>query len=1122
MKIRLRYILLLLLIPAFTFSLGQDNPLASGTWIKYSIFQEGMYRITAEELENAGLTGVASNEIRILGLPGGSLPQANNAPFPAMITDLPLTVYEDGDGILNGSDFIVFYAEGPDLLRLSEAGLDYDYNNYARANYIFAGTGGTPGPRIAAREPVMTGGIEINRFYTLRAHEITENNLLSSGRNWYGERFDAITTRNISLQFPGAVSGGEVRVTSKVMAQSFGTCQFDISVNGMAYGQQVLDPVPDFLNPPSNNPFRYSVKGRERLDTFSGNSGDDLLEITYTFQRAGSVRSVGYLDYVLLEVECDQITQTSGTFIRNRDFMIDTDFTVAIAADFQPQVWDITDALQPVTIEDMEFDGTYVRFNDHGNPGKRYVAFSPDMLSEPQRVGKISGSEIDLSNAELLIVTHPEFRAAADRLAIFRSQNDGLVTQVLETDDIYDLFASGRADPSAIRNLARHYYNEGDLKYLLLFGKGSFDYLGVLPFQSNYVPVYQSRNSLDPLDTYASDDYFGFLEEDEGEWPEQLGGNHTLEIGIGRIPVVSLEEAQTVVDKLIEYETDRRALGSWRTRLLFVADDEDFNLHHRQADELALLVDDKDSTFQNKRLFLGSYKQVTSGGGETSPDASAALEREIRAGALIVNYTGHGNESSWTQEQILTSSMIRNWRNKERLPLFITATCEFGRYDDPRIVSGGEIILKESSGGGIGILSTCRPVFSSSNFNLNEAFYNALFTEGGFGRLGDVMRVTKNESVDLATDSKKVGNRNFTLLGDPSMKLANPQNEIILTEVRENGLPTDTLRSGSLVTIKGEIENNPSFNGTVNVRVRDKPVDVATISTPVFDYKERLNTLFNGSASVTNGSFEIEFIVPRNISNKDGTGQVYMYAYSDNDLTDAAGGEANLFIGGSIENTADTDGPEIEVFFGDSTNLSRTDVNHNTLVYVRLRDLSGINTTGFGIGNDIKATIDGSNTIILNEFYQSSENTFKSGWVIFPINDLSEGVHTLTFNASDVFNNSGEITVQFEVANPGTLVLTEVRNYPNPVKTETTFRFGHNRAGEDLDIWITVMNRNGQIISENYHLEQNSSANVELPVWYTPANQKIVPSGLYLYGIRVRSRLDGATDHKYQKLLLIN
>ncbi|MCA6078994.1 type IX secretion system sortase PorU [Fulvivirga sedimenti] len=1122
MKTRSRYILFLLLILLASSLYAQENPLTSGIWAKFSIPTDGMYRITASELENAGLSGISENQIRVLSMPGGPLPQINSASGPALLQDLSVTVYDDGDGIMNGSDYIIFFAEGPDILRLSNTGANYSYNPYARLNYIFVGSDGNPNTRITGRVPVNTEGPVIDRYVSLKAHEITENNLLSSGRNWYGERFDAITTRNFSMEFPGAVPGGSARLTSKVMAQSFGTCQFDIQVNGTAAGQQVIDPVPDYLDPPSNNPFRYAVKGRERLAVFPVNSGNENVEVSYTFQKAAGVRSVGYLDYFLLEVECERISQMQGTIIQSADFLEEIDYTVSLSSAVPLEIWDISNGMLPVAIEDLEFDGSTIRFNDRGTPDKRYVAFNPDMLPVPAFYGPVSTSEIQFSNVDLLIITHPDFKSAADRLAGFRMQHDGLNVEVLETDDIYNVFASGREDPSAIRNLARRHYEDGDLKYLLLFGKGSFDYLGVLPFKSNFVPVYQSRNSLDPLDTYASDDYFGFLEEGEGEWREELGGNHTLEIGIGRIPVISPEEAQIVVDKLIAYNTERRGLGNWRTRLLFVADDADFNLHHRQADDLAKLVIEKDSSFQDKRLFLGSFKQVPSGGGETSPDASAALEREIRAGALIVNYTGHGNETSWTQEQILTSSMIRNWRNRDRLPLFVTATCEFGRYDDPRIISGGEIILKEQSGGGIGILSTCRPVFSSSNFNLNEAFYNALFAEEGFGRLGDVMRVTKNESVDLATDSKKVGNRNFTLLGDPSMKLAFPENEVHITSVLENGIPSDSIRSGSLVSLRGEIRNAPQFNGTIDIRLRDKAVETATIANPVYSYSERLNTLFSGSASVVNGQFEIEFIVPRNISNKEGTGQIYMYAYSSDELTDAAGGEADVFIGGSVSNNGDLQGPEIEIYFGDSTNLSRKDVNHNTLVYVRLRDNSGINTTGFGVGNDIQAILDGSGKIVLNEFYHASKNTYQSGWVIFPLDDLSEGLHSLTFKAWDVFNNPGEVTVQFEVANPGTLIIKELGNYPNPVQTETTFRFGHNRAGEDLDIWITLIDRNGQIISESYYLEQNSGANVQLPLWTVPANRKNLPSGLYLYGIRVRSRLDGATDLKYQKLLLIN
>ncbi len=1095
-----------------------NNPLASGEWLKFSISSSGMYRIDASD--HSQLEGEPVSQLRVLTLPAGPLPQLNGEGLPPVISDIPVSVVEDGDGIFNGSDYIVFFANGPDSFRYVGEEIQYRPNPYSRYNYIFVGINGQPGLRIEERLPVNTGGPVITTYQDLRNHETTSRNLLSSGRTWYGERFDGSTNLRLSFDFPNAIAGGNVQVVSKVMAQSFGTCRFSLFIDGNKSGEQIIDPVPDFNNPPSNNPFQFAVKGREKTDEFNALLSGEEVIVELEFDPAAVTLSDGYLDYLYLAAESHLRLSSNQQIFQGPQFM-EPSFSVHLEAPSEIPVWDISDGMTPVIIGDYTFDNGILSFNDEGNETKRYVAFDPDALPGPDFIEDIKAPDILSGNADMLIITPPEFLPAATRLASHRSSTDGLTVKVIRTDELYDLFGSGKADPTTIRNAARWHYMNGGLKYVLLMGKASFDYLDILPFKTNFVPTYESRSSLDPLATFASDDYFGFMEPGEGEWPEEAGGNHTLELGIGRIPVISLDEAQTAVDKIIRYDNPEESAGSWRTSLLFVADDEDANLHHRQADRLANLVDTTDLNFQNHRMFLGSFEQQTTGGGESSPQMNEALVREIWKGALIVNYTGHGNVTSWAQEQVFTPAVINSLRNRNKLPLFVTATCEFGRFDDPREISGAELLIKSPQGGGIGILSTCRPVFSSSNFNLNKAFYTAL-TDPDFqqsARLGDLMLITKNSSVDLAIDSRKVGNRNFTLFGDPSMRLGIPSNRIELTSIQADGMETDTLRSGSRITIRGQVIDNPGFSGTVDIRLRDKEAELQTIVNPRYTYSEKTNSLFSGKSKIVNGQFETSFIMPRNISNKPGIpAQFYLYAYSGDNRQEASGTRL-IQVAGASDNTTDDTGPEIEIFFGDSTNLSRSDVNDNTLVYVRLKDESGINTSGFGVNNNLMAILDGgADQIVLNEYYQAATDNYQDGWVIFPLNDLSPGSHTLTFRAWDVFNNAGSRTVTFDVADPGTLVVKSLRNYPNPFYGTTSISFEHNRSGEDLDIRITIINRSGQMVREISYLETDSRGRIVLP----SVDLENLAPGLYVYGVHVRSRQDGATDAMYQKMMLIN
>jgi len=320
---------------------------------------------------------------------------------------------------------------------------------------------------------------------------------------------------------------------------------------------------------------------------------------------------------------------------------------------------------------------------------------------------------------------------------------------------------------------------------------------------TNLVPIYESYVSLDPLATYSSDDYYGFLEDHEGSWDENPAVNYSMDVSVGRIPAKNADDAQAVVDKLIDYGTNPSRFGPWRKNFLFVADDGDSNLHEAQSDQLATNVEQNHPEFDAKRLFLDEYKQISKPIGQFSPEATKALDLAIRQGKVLVNYTGHGSERVWAQEQLLTPDLVTGLKNEPKYPLFVTATCEFGRNDDPFIISSAELLLLQKKGGAIGLVTTARPVYSTTNFQLNQAFYEALFTKSNnqFRRLGDIMRDTKNNSIS------GILNRNFSLLGDPSMKLAFANDQLIATEIKTTA-GSDTLNALSTVSVTGQIQNS--------------------------------------------------------------------------------------------------------------------------------------------------------------------------------------------------------------------------------------------------------------------------------------------------------------------------
>ena len=147
----------------------------------------------------------------------------------------------------------------------------------------------------------------------------------------------------------------------------------------------------------------------------------------------------------------------------------------------------------------------------------------------------------------------------------------------------------------------------------------------------------------------------------------------------------------------------------------------------------------------------------------------------------------YGGERGWAHERVLNATTIREWTNAPRLPLFMTATCELARYDDPEVETAGDDMLLNSEGGAVAMLTTTRVVFSGSNQQLNRAFYACAFDDSPERplRLGDIARRTKNDP-QVSNSSNK---RNFSLLGDAAMRLAYPELRVVFTEV------PDTLRA---------------------------------------------------------------------------------------------------------------------------------------------------------------------------------------------------------------------------------------------------------------------------------------------------------------------------------------
>ncbi len=1114
----LLFIGLLLSIPQFSHA-QVPSVLAEGTWYKLAVTQSGVYRVDAGFLRKMGIdpSKINPKNLQIYGNGGGILPQSNAALRPSDLVQNAVWVVGEEDGKFDDKDAMYFYAEGARVVRYDslQKSVFHEINYYSDSSYYYLNIGSSPGKRIANVASQHDAGAVVDQFDDYWFHEEESVNLLQSGREWWGEYLGLSGQLALKADLPGVVPGSAAMLRGAGIATAQVTTRFRWQVNGQDIGEQTQGAV---------STYRYDLKAQRSEKNYAftiGETPPSTFNISLNFDKNGQNSAQAYLDYVALQTRRQLRAYPAQQIYR---FLPSDKASITYLLKDIPQDWqwwDVSEPQQPrrATLERTP-DGTAKFGANNGRNLRAYAGFSVQQGLEPASWQKIANQNLHaLPVPELLIVTPKAWQNVAARLAQFREKHDGLAVAVVTTDQVFNEFASGKPDPTAIRDFVRYLYrqNPEKLKYLLLFGDATYDYRNRSGTQSatqqqRWVPVYESRESLHPVYTYSSDDYFGFLQQNEGEWLETAAGDHPLDIGIGRLPVKTPEEARVVVDKLIHYGSSPQTLGKWRNRISFVADDGDGNIHQQHADLLAKQIGDK---FLTQRLFVDAFPHVGSPEGVKTPDLNAAIRQRIDDGTLILNYTGHGGTTGWAEEQILTLADMQNARGYDNLPLLLTATCEFGRYDDPALVSGAELMVLSPRGAAIGALTTTRPVFSSTNFSLNKAFYEALNAADTGTRVGDLMKFTKNNSLSGSL------NRNFALLGDPSMQLARPAYEVAWTG------PPDTLSALRQVTLRGSILQNKkiaeTFDGTAYVTIYDKPVRFRTNGEGgvVAAYDELRNKIYEGQATVRRGQFSVSFVVPRNIDYRFGPGRASVYARRSDSLADAAG-QLAVTVGGAATESTDRTPPELTAYLNDSTFRDGQTVPGNSILWIKTFDASGISVSSAGLGQNLIATLNDTLTFVLNDYFQAQSGDFRRGTIRFPLDELPPGSYTLRAKIWDNYTNSAEATLRFSVGTKAGIALGAADFFPNPFEDRLSFKIKHDRPGEDVEITVRLFTLSAQVVHTFHQIYYNSEPNITETLQFGPNSALAFPGRtLYLYELQIRSTKDQTTDRRTGKLLHI-
>ncbi|MEO9966039.1 MAG: type IX secretion system sortase PorU [Reichenbachiella sp.] len=1103
-------------------SQASNSILSSGKWYKLAVLESGVYKIDHAMLSEMGINidNIDPRKIAVYGNSfNGMLPQSNLEDRPDDLSENAILISGQSDGSFDRNDYLLFYGKSSDHLSFDMADNQFHFerNVYSDTAYYFLTIKKMSGKRIATTK-IPTGNLPLTRTYSsFESHELEENSIIGSGRFWYGERFSSTNRNNqVSFSGQGIKDDTEIVIYTSVLSGSTASSSFDLDIDGFELGTIQMVPISDGT---------YVTKANTQIDTIRINSTDlnnsAELEINYRFNNSGT--GSGYLDYVHVQSEKNLNLGNGSLFWSRRS----GEQAYSVSGENETTlVWDIS---KPLDIVELQADlvGNNLAFAAPED-AERFLVFNQGQEQVPYYVGQVDGQNLHgLSPADGIIITYSDFLTSAESLAAFRSKHDGLQVEVVTVDQIYNEFSSGAQDVTAIRDFIKFQYDKyGQLKYVLLFGDCSFDFKDRSIASTNFVPVYESRNSLHKLWSYSSDDYFGFLESEEGDWFESQGGDHTMEIGVGRIPIQTNQEGEDVVNKIIRYQTNKLAFGKWRNKITFVADDGDNNIHQQDANKMATYVDTTRSELNVNKLFLDAFEQNQN----ESTKASEAFIDAFSQGNLIVNFTGHGNEGQLTHEDIFNEFMIPKLNNNIIMPLFITATCQFGNYDDPNRISGGEQVVLLPYGGAVALITATRPVFSNTNYKLNEAFYFSAMqkSEGLYKRLGDMMRETKNNSL------VGIGNRNYALLGDPMMRISFPEQTVKLTAINGKSLDQlDTLKAFGTYAISGEIQSNEevlsNFDGSVAMTVFDKPSAFRTLGDESSSevYQQRDVLLFQGQATVSKGTFNIDFIVPKNINYSFGEGKINFYAVNDTTGSDAHGSYSEVIVGGSEKiNSNDTSPPEIDIFLNDTTFQSGQIVGPSPLLLVKLEDESGINISNAGFGNELTLIIDDEEAISLNEYYSASMDTYQEGWVSYPLDDIGVGRHSMTIEASDIFNNVSRQSADFIVTQENGIKLTEIENYPNPIlpnMSQTTIAFTHDRLGEDLRVLLTITDMQGhEILTNTYRFDNVSEERLEINWNLDNSGAGRVRKGIYIYRLKVQSRVDESSGEAFRRIVVLN
>ena len=1076
-------------------SYAERSVLADGHWVKIRVSESGVCRMSFSELRSAGLE---PSQVRVFGYGGAQKEQDFSK---RNIDDLPqVPVYV-------GEDYILFYVQGPISWTYNGSRFAHTRNTYSDFGYYLLSDDAGAMLPFPEAEAVSGSPTDVTYYSYYQVQDKDSVNLIDrtgvsgGGRTFYGEQFAAGQTRTFTFSTPYA-NGDNSSVYIDMAVNSATTSTVKAQLNNTSSKSIYISSIPDH--------YTFGVAGTISMN---GASEEQNQRVTMQFVNSNA-GALAWLNYIEITTPSELVMTGSYMGIRslvNRNTTNPVRFLLRNTT-ASTQIWDVTDLAAIQRMPTTMVDDQLAWVGTQADGVHEYIAVNTDgtKFVQAEVVGEVKNQNLHaLSNIDYIIICPEGYEDVSEDLAKAHEAKQAITYAIVTDQQVYNEFSSGTPDATAYRWLMKMLYDRAkngigqQPRWLLLMGHGTFDNRKLLRNSgTSLLLTYQSKNSVNEIKAYATDDYFAYLDDNEGAIDTQ----GRMDIGVGRLPVESLDEARTTVDKLIQYIRNEQT-GKWKNQLVYLADDGENGTHTETAEKSAELVRIKNPDFIVHKIFLDAYPQEVNASGESYPLAKNRVLNLLKNGVLFFDYSGHGGYNAITNESILNLKDIAGMTNKNQA-FWLFATCNFAQCDAGKR-SAAETAVLNPKGGAIGILAATRTVYAPQNTNLNRSVCDTLFGHSDVFHydmtLGEAILIGKNL---LGSDENKLA---YVLLGDPCMRLNYPTDYHVetLTEM-------DTLNALSVQHVEGRIIDEDlntvsDFNGKVDITIYDKMQSIPTRDNDnaggdprVVAYNDYPNTIFSGATDVKDGLFNYTFMVPKDIRYNFGSGRIVYYAVTADSLetAEAVGHFEQFIIGGTGSTVAiDTIGPEMEIYLNSPAFRNGDKTYATPRFFANLYDENGINTAGAGIGHDLMLIIDDDPKMIysLNEYFTAANNSYQAGQVSYLMEELANGPHSLTFRAWDLLNNSTTKSLNFIVEAGLDPSIYNVTTYPNPVQQSGVVHLvvNYDQPDELIETEIYLYNTAGQMVYS--HKQDNPDAvSINLP-------SLGLNTGVYIYSVKIKS-----------------